>query len=76
MYDIAIIGSGITGCFIARQLSRYRLDIVLVEKNSDVADETTKANSGIVHSGYDAYPGTLKAALNRLGNEKFESVCC
>jgi glycerol-3-phosphate dehydrogenase len=75
MYDIAIIGGGITGCFIARQLSRYELKTVILEKNSDVADETTKANSGIVHSGYDAKPGTLKAELNRLGNSMFEQVC-
>lgn len=75
MYDIAIIGGGITGCFIARQLSRYELKTVILEKNDDVADETTKANSGIVHSGYDAKPGTLKAELNRLGNPMFEQVC-
>ncbi len=75
MYDIVIIGGGITGCFIARQLSRYELKTVILEKNGDVADETTKANSGIVHSGYDAKPGTLKAELNRLGNPMFDQVC-
>jgi glycerol-3-phosphate dehydrogenase len=75
MYDIAIIGGGITGCFIARELSRYEVKTVILEKNGDVADETTKANSGIVHSGYDAKPGTLKAKLNRLGNPMFDRVC-
>ncbi|MEN6386967.1 MAG: NAD(P)/FAD-dependent oxidoreductase [Phycisphaerales bacterium] len=75
IYDIAIIGAGITGCMLARQLSRYDLKIVLIEKNSDVADETTKANSGIVHSGYDAKPGTLKAELNRKGNPMFDDIC-
>ncbi len=75
MYDIAIIGGGITGCFLARQLCRYALKTVLIEKNTDVADETTKANSGIIHSGYDACPGTLKAKLNRLGNPMFDAIC-
>jgi glycerol-3-phosphate dehydrogenase len=75
MYDIGIIGAGITGSIIARQLSRFNLKIVLIEKNSDVADETTKANSGIVHSGYDAKPGTLKAELNCKGNPMFDDLC-
>lgn len=75
MYDVAIIGAGIIGCFIAMQLSKYSLKTVLIETNSDVADETTKANSAIVHSGYDAKPGTLKAELNKIGNSMFDSIC-
>ncbi len=75
MYDITIIGGGVTGCFIARQLCRYDLEVVLIEKNYDVANETTKANSGIIHSGYDARPGTLKAKLNTLGNPMFDEIC-
>lgn len=75
MYDVAVIGAGIIGCSIARVLSRYRLDTVLVEKEPDVADCTTKANSAIVHAGYDAKPGTLKARFNALGNPMYDRLC-
>ncbi len=75
MYDIAIIGAGVIGTFIARELSRYKLNIVLIEKDNDVSNGTTKANSGIIHAGYDAVPGTLKAKLNALGNPMFDKVC-
>lgn len=75
MYDIAVIGAGIIGCSIARELSRYALKTVLIEKNSDVAEGTTKANSAIVHAGYDAKPGTLKAKFNAPGSLMFEKLC-
>ena len=75
MYDIAVIGAGITGCSIARELSRYNIKILLIEKNSDVADGTTKANSAIVHAGYDAKPGTLKARFNVTGALMYEKLC-
>lgn len=75
MYDITIIGAGITGTFIARELSRYKLNILLIDKENDVANGTTKANSAIVHAGYDAAEGTLKARLNVRGNELYEQVC-
>jgi len=75
MYDITIIGAGITGTFIARELSRYQLSVLLIDKENDVADGTTKANSAIVHAGYDAEEGTLKARLNVRGNELYEQVC-
>ncbi|HOS69198.1 MAG TPA: NAD(P)/FAD-dependent oxidoreductase [Bacillota bacterium] len=75
MYDIAVIGAGITGCSIARELSRYNIKILLIEKNSDVADGTTKANSAIVHAGYDAKPGTLKARFNVPGALMYEKLC-
>ncbi|MDD3439256.1 MAG: NAD(P)/FAD-dependent oxidoreductase, partial [Clostridiaceae bacterium] len=75
MYDIAVIGAGITGCSIARELSRYNVRILLIEKNSDVADGTTKANSAIVHAGYDAKPGTLKARFNVPGALMYEKLC-
>ena len=74
MYDILIIGAGVTGCFIARELARYKLNVLVVEKDNDVGNETTAANSAIVHSGYDPVPGTLKAKLNVLGNSMFVSV--
>ncbi len=75
MYDITIIGAGITGTFIARELSRYQLKIVLIDKENDVANGTTKANSAIVHAGYDAEAGSLKARFNVRGNELYEAVC-
>ena len=68
MYDISIIGGGIIGSAIARELSKYKLKICLIEKNEDVGAETTKANSGIVHGGYSDKPGTLKAKLCAKGN--------
>ena len=68
MKDVTIIGAGVVGCAIARELSRYDLDVVVLEKETDVCEGTSKANSGIVHSGYDAKPGTLKARFNVEGN--------
>lgn len=75
MYDVAIIGAGIIGSNIARELSKYNLRIILLEKENDVANGTTKANSAIVHAGYDAKPGTLKGKLNALGNRMYENLC-
>lgn len=68
MYDVVIIGAGVTGCAIARELSKTQRNILVLDKNSDVCEGTSKANSGIVHAGYDAKPGTLKARLNVKGN--------
>lgn len=75
VYDCIIIGAGVTGAFIARELSKYQLSVCLVEKEADVAMGTSKANSAIVHAGFDAKPGTLKAILNVQGNELMERVC-
>jgi glycerol-3-phosphate dehydrogenase len=66
--DVVIIGGGIVGTALARELSKYRLTVVLVEKEPDIAMGTTKANSGIVHAGFDAHEGTLKARMNVRGN--------
>lgn len=66
-YDVLIIGSGITGCSIAMELSKYQLNVLVIEKENDVSMKTTKANSGIVHAGYDPKPGTMMARLNVLG---------
>ena len=65
--DILIIGAGITGCALGRELSRFDADITVLERGSDVAEGATKANSGIVHAGYDAVPGTSKAFYNVRG---------
>ena len=74
-YDIIIIGAGVTGCAIARELSRYEARILVLEKDEDVCCGTSKANSGIVHAGYDAKPGSLKAKMNIRGNELMTSLC-
>jgi len=74
MYDILIIGGGIIGCSIARALAKYDAKTVVVEKNNDVCEETSMANSAIVHSGYDPLPGSLKAKLNVRGNEMFTQL--
>ena len=66
--DVVIIGGGIVGAAVARELSRYKLDIVLLEAQTDVAMGTSKANSAILHAGFDAIPGSSKARLNVLGN--------
>lgn len=75
MYDAAIIGGGVTGSAIARELSQYNLNICLLEREEDVCTGTSKANSAIVHAGYDAATGTLKAKLNVRGNEMYDEVC-
>ena len=73
-YDIIIIGAGVSGCAVARELSRYDLNICVLDKESDVCEGTSKANSGIVHAGHDAKPNTLKAKLNVQGNLMMEEM--
>ena len=75
MYDIIIIGAGVIGCAVARELSKYNAKVLVLEKNEDVCAGTSKANSGIVHSGYDAHNGTLKARFNLEGNRMMGDVC-
>ena len=75
MYDIIIVGAGVIGCAVARELSKYNARILVIEKNEDVCAGTSKANSAIVHSGYDAKNGTLKARFNVEGNRMMEAVC-
>lgn len=74
MFDVTIIGSGVIGSAIARELSKYKLRICVIEKEADVASGTTKANSAIVHAGFDAKPGTLKGKLNAEGNAMFDKL--
>ncbi|MCR5107336.1 MAG: NAD(P)/FAD-dependent oxidoreductase [Lachnospiraceae bacterium] len=74
MTDVIIIGAGITGSCIARELSRQKRKILVLEKASDVCEGTSKANSGIIHGGYDAKPGTLKARLNVMGSMMMEDL--
>lgn len=74
MYDVVIIGAGVSGCASARELSRYNLNICVVEMEEDVCCGTSKANSAIVHAGYDAEHGTLKAKLNVEGSQMMEAL--
>ena len=67
-FDVAVIGAGVTGCAIARELARYEAKICVLEKGEDVCTGTSKANSAIVHGGFDAETGSLKAKMNVRGN--------
>ena len=73
--DILIIGGGVIGCAVAQALSAYEATITLIERCPDVADGVSKANSGIVHAGFDATPGSAKAKLNVEGNQMYEAYC-
>jgi glycerol-3-phosphate dehydrogenase len=75
MYDVIVIGGGIIGCNILYNLSRFNLNAVLLEANEDLSAETTKANSGIIHAGYDCKTGTRKARFNFEGNKKMYALC-
>ena len=72
--DVVIIGGGVVGSCIARELSRYELDVLLLEKEEDVCSGTSKANSAIAHAGFDAVPGTLKAKFNVEGNRMMAAL--
>src|SRR5712691_6485221 len=67
-YDVAVIGAGVVGAAIARELAGFRLRTVLIEAGSDVGAGTSKANTAILHTGFDAKPGTLEAHLVRRGH--------
>lgn len=72
--DVVVIGGGIVGTAILRELSKYDLQCVLVEKEPDLAAGTTKANSAILHAGFDAPTGSLKALTNVRGNELYHQL--
>ena len=74
-YDVAVVGAGVIGSLIARELSRYNLKIALIDKCNDMAMGTSKANSAIVHAGFDAKPGSLKAKLNVEGTALMPELC-
>ncbi|GFI29452.1 MAG: NAD(P)/FAD-dependent oxidoreductase [Lachnospiraceae bacterium] len=74
MYDVVIIGAGVSGSASARELSRYKLNVCVVEKEEDVCCGTSKANSAIVHAGFDAEAGSLMAKLNVEGNQMMEEL--
>ena len=74
-YDVVVIGAGVVGSLITRELSKYNIKVALLERCNDCAMGATKANSAIVHAGFDAVPGTLKAKLNVRGVELMKTVC-
>ncbi|HBC87360.1 MAG TPA: FAD/NAD(P)-binding oxidoreductase [Lentisphaeria bacterium] len=73
-FDILIIGAGVVGAAVARELSRYKLRIAVIEKEEDVSFGTSKANSGIIHAGFHSQPGTLKLKLEAEGNRRFDEL--
>jgi len=74
-YDVTIIGGGVIGCAIARTLTRYRLHVALLEKETEVGFGTSKANSGIIHGGHHTAPSTLKGELEWAGNRMWDQLC-
>ena len=75
MFDVVVIGGGVIGGLMLRELTKYDLSVCLLEKEGDVALGASKANSGIVHAGFDASEGSLKAKFNVLGNQMMQGVC-
>ena len=75
LYDVAVIGGGVIGGMIARTLSAYDLKLCILEKEHDVARGASAANSSIVHAGFDAKEGSMKAKMNVRGSEMMEAVC-
>ncbi|MEG1744434.1 MAG: FAD-dependent oxidoreductase, partial [Ruthenibacterium sp.] len=75
MYEVAIIGCGVIGAATAYALARYDVSAVVLEAENDVADGTTKANSAILHAGYDPEPGTQMAELNVRGSAQAKEIC-
>ena len=75
LYDVLVVGCGVVGAACAYSLSRYNLRVGILEASNDVANGTTKANSAIVHAGYDPLPGTKMAKLNVLGNAMMPELC-
>ena len=75
MYDVVIIGAGVVGASAAYFLTKYNLNVAILEANNDVACGTTKANAAIVHAGYDALPGSLMAKYNVQGSKMMEEIC-
>ena len=73
--DVAVIGGGVVGALTARELKKYHIGVAVLEAADDVAAGASRANSGIVHAGFDAPAGSLKAKYNVLGNALMEGVC-
>lgn len=72
--DVVVIGAGAAGCAIARELSKYQVDVIVVDKNEDVGGDASKSNSAIIHTGYDAAPGTLESQLVVAANPMYDEI--
>ena len=75
MYDIIVVGAGVVGSAVAREASKYKLNVLVIDRENDVGNVTSMANSAIVHSGYDPKPGSKKAFHNVRGNSMYEELC-
>lgn len=75
VFDVIVVGAGVSGCAVARELSRHEGEVLVMEAGEDVCSGTSKANSAIVHAGYDARPGSLMARMNVRGNEMMGELC-
>ena len=72
--DVVVIGAGAVGCAVARELSKYEVDVIVVDKNEDVGGDASKSNSAIIHTGYDAAPGTLESQLVVAANPMYDEI--
>ncbi|MBE5943277.1 MAG: FAD-dependent oxidoreductase, partial [Lachnospiraceae bacterium] len=72
--DVVVIGAGAVGCAIARELSKYNVDVIVVDKRDDVGGDASKSNSAIIHTGYDAAPGTLESQLVVAANPMYDEL--
>ena len=72
--DVVVIGAGAVGCAVARELSKYKVDVIVVDKNEDVGGDASKSNSAIIHTGYDAAPGTLESQLVVAANPMYDEI--
>ena len=72
--DVVVIGAGAIGCAIARELSKYEINVIVVDKNDDVGGDASKSNSAIIHTGYDAAPGTLESQLVVAANPMYDEI--
>ena len=73
--DVVVIGAGAVGCAVARELSKYEVNVIVVDKNEDVGGDASKSNSAIIHTGYDATPGTLESQLVVAANPMYDEIC-
>ena len=73
--DVLVIGAGAVGTAITRELTKYKLDVICVDKNDDVGGDCSKSNSAIIHTGYDASPGTLESELVVAANPRYDQLC-
>ena len=72
--DVVVIGAGAVGCAVARELSKYKVDVIVVDKNEDVGGDASKSNSAIIHTGYDASPDTLESRLVVAANPMYDEI--